>query len=122
MGGGFGDSPKHQPDAHPCAEQHGEPGMKRKVRFGPIRSKRNITPSGKYETESANKKTRCCQDIQPAKRIEKRRLECAGDFCQMFRGYGTPQQKEKGEGAGDVEDKGGGFQWIHGAIELNEEA
>ena len=26
-------------------------------------------------------------------------------------------QKEKGEDAGDVEDNGVGFQWIHGAIE-----
>jgi hypothetical protein len=39
----------------------------------------------------------------------------------MFWGYGAPKEKEKGHGAGDVEDKGGRFQRIHGAIELNEE-
>ena len=54
MGRGFGDSPKHQTDAHAGAKQHGKPGQEVEFGLGSIWSERDVSPFGKNQAEGTN--------------------------------------------------------------------
>ena len=102
---GFGDAEEHQPDAHPGAEEHGEPGQIAIVGLALVGPEFDLAVSAEHQIDDEHQETGDRGNVEPAEIRDDRRLEPVEQQCCGLREHRTEDGEQQDQSGRDVEDR-----------------